>query len=107
MKSLQKPDPDGYRTGSRKLCRSVCRMEPIATPSENFVVFSNVMTPMRLSEFVLTSWPTRSESAGRDDRRSAARSFTVPSTPPLNTTPRQVDDPPVPNSDVEERHVTR
>src|SRR5512139_3571087 len=79
----------------------------MATPSENFVALSKVMTPMRLSEFVRTPWPTRSESSGRDDFRSFARSFTVPSTPPLNTTPPQVADLFLPVHAVDDLQVTR
>ncbi len=53
IKRRQNPDPAEYLTGSTCLFSSRWMIEPIAIPSERFRSFLNVVTPMRLSEFVL------------------------------------------------------
>src|SRR5208337_2786548 len=82
-------------------------MQLMATPSEKTVSLSTVVMPIRLSELVRTHDPTFPERFGRECCLSLSNNLTVPSTPPLNTMPRQVCSPFCPSIEVDVRHLTR
>lgn len=53
IKSLKKPEPAGYLTGSRVRFLSIFTIDPMAIPVEKSVFESRFVTPIRLLEFVL------------------------------------------------------